>query len=78
MNPKQLINLKNRLPYLKKDHADTAAWFKGPGQECMQTGTKVQILFTKPDGTQQDCSLTLTEDDMETLREVRALFAKKK
>ena len=78
MNPKQLINLKNRLPLLKADHGDLAAWFKGPGQQSMQAGTKVQILFTHPDGSQQDCSLTLTENDMETLRQIKETFAKKK
>lgn len=78
MNPKKLISLKDRLPLLKADHADTAAYFKGPGKENMVAGTKVQILFTRPDGSQSDFSLTLTENDIQTLHMVQDAFAKKK
>ena len=76
MNPKQLFSLKNRWPLIKSEHSDLLQYFKNNGENLMQEGTRVQMLFTMPDGTQSQCEVTLNKDDMETYRMVRDMFKK--
>lgn len=76
MNFGKLIKLKDRWPIIRSQHADLIQYFKNQGKENLQEGTRIQILFTRPDGTQSDCDLTLTKEDMETAQLVKDAISK--
>ncbi len=76
MNIGKLMKLKDRWPIIKSEHQDLIQYFRNQGKENLQEGTRIQILFTRPDHTQSDCSLTLTKEDMKTAQMVHDAFSK--
>ena len=74
MNPAELLRLKSDLNRFEKDHPKFPPFARYAADQCLHTGTVVEIVLHQPDGTATKASLRLNEHDVTTFKRLRQVL----
>lgn len=71
-NPMKMMALLQRFSIFNKQHPKIMPFFKAAGAD-MNVGTVVEMTVKTPAGKEYSANIKITEDDLETVRQLKEM-----
>ena len=72
INPMKLLGLKERLDIFSREHPNVPAFLSGAAS-YVKKDSVVELRITTPEGKKAAVNFQVTDDDLESLRQIMSL-----
>lgn len=73
VNPKQLMQMADRLRIFKEQHPRVLEFISAVGRSSLQPGAILELKVTETDGRTSVTNMRLTPEDIETIEIIKSL-----
>ena len=73
VNPKQLMQMADRLRIFKEQHPRVLEFISAVGRSSLQPGVILELKVTETDGRTSVTNMRLTREDIETIEIIKSL-----
>ncbi|MBQ8986802.1 MAG: hypothetical protein IJ100_06105 [Lachnospiraceae bacterium] len=73
VNPKQLMQMADRLRIFKEQHPRVLEFISAVGRSSLQPGVILELKVTETDGRTSVTNMRLTPEDIETIEIIKSL-----